>query len=259
MPIWMYRTTVRRTSTMTRAEEAVDTTAIDAKAAAGKDTPAVGKPAADMKERWPRDETAVAAEAATGPTACDAQAHASVSLCQAAEVQRGDSLRGWHRTGRRGRGQNHLRIATDRSGSWWLLRKKLAVEARAHVADDVDDAMPASGHTGGHARATPEEEAAPASRPSGGARQGGAARREAHLGTCAIQPWLEIAWMWERCSQMGRIRLIWRHSEEISGNHDIRLIWSWYDAWYDHISYGLIYQTYMRLICERCRVSTAYP
>jgi hypothetical protein len=62
-----------------------------------------------------------------------------------------------------------------------LLRKKLAVEARAHVADDVDDAMPASGHTGGHARATPEEEAAPASRPSGGARQGGAARREAHL------------------------------------------------------------------------------
>jgi hypothetical protein len=52
----MYRTTVRRTSTMTRAEEAVDTTAIDAKAAAGKDTTAVGKPAADMKERWPRDD-----------------------------------------------------------------------------------------------------------------------------------------------------------------------------------------------------------
>ena len=36
-----------------------------------------------------------------------------------------------------------------------MLRKKLAVEARAHVADDVDDAMPASGHTGGHARAKP--------------------------------------------------------------------------------------------------------
>ena len=28
------------------------------------------------------------------------------------------------------------------------MREELAVEARAHVADDVDDAMPVNGHTG---------------------------------------------------------------------------------------------------------------
>ena len=52
MPIWMDRTTARRTRT--RAEEAVDTTAMDAKAAAAKDTTAAGEVAADTKERWPR-------------------------------------------------------------------------------------------------------------------------------------------------------------------------------------------------------------
>ena len=55
------------------------------------------------------------------------------------------------------------------------------MEVRAHVEDDANFAMPVSEHTGGRKQATPGEEAAPASWPSGGARQGRAARRAAHL------------------------------------------------------------------------------
>ena len=55
------------------------------------------------------------------------------------------------------------------------------MEVRAHVEDDANFAMPVSEHTGGLTQATPGEEAAQASRPSGGVRQGRAARRAAHL------------------------------------------------------------------------------
>ena len=50
----------------------------------------------------------------------------------------------------------------------------------AHFEDDIDFAMSVSEHTSSHTRATPGEEAAQASRPSGGARQAGG-RRAAHL------------------------------------------------------------------------------
>ena len=57
------------------------------------------------------------------------------------------------------------------------------MEVRAHVEDDANFAMPESAHTGGghHTRAT-RPGAAPASRPSGGARQGAGGAQEAGLG-----------------------------------------------------------------------------
>ena len=63
----------------------------------------------------------------------------------------------------------------------------------AHFEDDIDFAMPVSEHTSSHTRATPGEEAAQASRSSGGARQGRAARRAAHLWALALSTLTVIA------------------------------------------------------------------
>jgi hypothetical protein len=60
----------------------------------------------------------------------------------------------------------------------------LCGEARAHVQDYVDFAMPVSEHTRGLTRRTPAEEAKPPSRPSGGARQGRVAQGGAPLALC---------------------------------------------------------------------------
>ena len=61
--IWMDRASSRRRRT--RTEEAVDTTAMDAKAAAAKDTTATGEAWRWTHEREVAKTTAVAAEAAT--------------------------------------------------------------------------------------------------------------------------------------------------------------------------------------------------
>ena len=80
----------------------------------------------------------------------------------------------------------------------------------AHFEDDIDFAMPVSEHTSSHTRATPGEEAAQASRSSGGARQGRAARRAAHLWALALST-LTRDRLNVRELQLdgGRIRLIW--------------------------------------------------
>ena len=74
------------------------------------------------------------------------------------------------------------------------MREELAVEARAHVADDVDDAMPVNGHTGDdQVRKVPGEvvrrsRGQRAARVKSGRRAGGRAER-----TSAIKVGLEIA------------------------------------------------------------------
>ena len=69
---------------------------------------------------------AVAAEAATQHPQPAAQGTGRGSLSQAREGQRGECSLGRKRAGRRGRGQNHLRIAAARSGWRCSLREMLA-------------------------------------------------------------------------------------------------------------------------------------
>ena len=72
------------------------------------------------------EPAAVAAEAATQHPQPAAQGTGRGSLSQVREGQRGECSLGRQRAGRRGRGQNHLRIAAARSGWRCSLREMLA-------------------------------------------------------------------------------------------------------------------------------------
>ena len=94
--------------------------AMDAKAAAAKDTTSAREVTVHTRRRGGRDDGRGGGSGHTGPTANSyhslrRKAQARVSLCQAGEAQRGDSSLGRQRAGKRDRGQNHLLIAAARS------------------------------------------------------------------------------------------------------------------------------------------------